>query len=210
MFATLATALLCSGSVPAVSRRFAIGAGLSAAALPTLPAVASNAGAAKYASGYVEPPKPTATVADIKLNLYTPFSSALANNDWQAVGRFYADSATLVNGVTKGVSPSFVKGADIGAHFAGRGLSSPSISIGSIILEGEFLDVAHVTYNLESAPGAKPISGLQRAVRDQEGKWRIDEDVFPLENGKVYGMLKPQRNLLTGKVFLALDSALKF
>ena len=83
-------------------------------------------------------------------------------------------------------------------------------SLCKYILEGEFLDVAHVTYNLESAPGAKPISGLQRAVRDQEGKWRIDEDVFPLENGKVYGMLKPQRNLLTGKVFLALDSALKF
>jgi hypothetical protein len=192
---------------PLATRRFAVGAGL-AAALPALPASANNEGAAKYASGYVPPPSPFATVAELKAKLYAPYSAALAKDDYSSIGSLYAPSATLVNGVTKGQSPTFVKGSDIAQHFAGRGLSKASLSVGNVFLEGETQDIAHVAYVFESKPGAKPIAGQQRAVR-KDGVWQIDEDVFPLENGKVYNMLKPQRDLLAGKVFLSLDPALK-
>ena len=49
---------------------------------------------------------------------------------------------------------------------------------------------------------------LQRVVR-QAGVWRIDEDVFPLDNGKLYAMIKPQRDLVAGKVFMSLDPKLR-
>ena len=42
-----------------------------------------------------------------------------------------------------------------------------------------------------------------------DGVWKIDEDVFPLDSGKVYGMIVPQRDLLGGKVFMQLKPSLR-
>jgi hypothetical protein len=36
----------------------------------------------------------------------------------------------------------------------------------------------------------------------KDGAWKIDEDVYPLDSGKVYSMVKPKRDLLSGKVFM--------
>ena len=190
-----------------VARRAALGAGF-AAAIAVPPAFASTAGALKVASGYVELPKPAVTIAKLKAELYAPYSDALTRGDWKAVGSYYLPTATLVEGA-KGASPKFVEGSNVGSHFAGRGLTKPSLVVANVVLEGDDQTIAHVTYNFEPAAGAKPYQGLQRIVRGKDGSWKIDEDVFPLENGKVYGMIKPQRDLLSGKVFMALDPALR-
>ena len=195
----------CSLNAP-LSRRAAVGASL-AAVLPAMPAFANNEGAAKYASGYVEPPKAADTLANIRATLYTPYASALAKEDYKTIGSMYAQSATVVDGTTKGPL-KFVKGDSTAAYFAARGLSKPDLSIVSIVLEGAEQEIAHITYNVAPSPGVKPYAGLQKAVK-VGGRWVIDEDVFPLENGKVYGAIKPQRNLLSGKVFMSLDPALR-
>ena len=84
-------------------------------------------------------------------------------------------------------------------------------------LEGEAFELsttAHVQYTVETA-GKKPFRGIMRLQKTTDrrtvspGGWMIDEDVFPLENGKIYGMIKPQRDLLSGKVFMQLDPALR-
>ena len=191
-----------------VARRAAIGAGL-AAAVSVPPAFASTAGALKVASGYVELPKPAVTIAKLKAELYAPYADALTRGDWAAVGKCYLPTATLVQGGAPGTSPKFVEGSNVGSHFAGRGLTKPSLVVGTVVLEGEDQTVAHVTYNFKPTAGAKPYQGLQRVVRGKDGSWKIDEDVFPLENGKIYGMIKPQRDLLSGKVFMQLDPALR-
>ena len=185
-----------------VARRAVVGGALSAA-FGALPASANNAGALRVASGYVEPPKPGERLYDLKTNMYGPYAAALARGDWTAVGKFYLPTATLVDATTKG-PVSFVAGSNVGSHLAARGLAKPSFSVGSVVLEGEQQDVAHVAYILE-AEGAKPYQGLQRVVRQASGEWRVDEDVYPLENGKVYAMIQPQRDLLAGRVFMALD-----
>ena len=204
MLAAIAT--LCSLQSPLPTRRAAVGAGL-AAVLPVFPAMANNEGAAKYASGYVEPPKPSEVIAALKAEVYAPYAAALAKSDWKTVGSFYAPSATIVDGSTKGQPISFVKGDEAGKFLAGRSLSKAELLVSSIVFEGEFLETAHVSYTVEPA-GQKAYAGLQKVVK-AGGKWSIEEDVYPLESGKVYGMIKPQRNLLNGKVFMSLDPALK-
>jgi len=189
----------CGLHAPPVSRRAAVGAAV-ASALTAPPAWANNDGAARYASGYVPPPNPLAVAAQLKSEFYVPFAKALSSADAKKVSSFYDASATVVQG------GAFVKGSDMSSYVAGR--ASLDLSVGNIVLEGETLDIAHVTYNAVPASGGKAYQGLQRVVR-KNGAWTIDEDVSPLDNGKVYNMIKPQRNLLTGKVFMALDPALR-
>lgn len=65
------------------------------------------------------------------------------------------------------------------------------------------MNVLHTQYTLSYDGGR--LSGYRRLVSTPEG-WKIDRELFPLENAKAYSLLQPKRDYL-GNVVMELSLA---
>jgi hypothetical protein len=198
------------------SRRSVLSSGLGLAAATALPPHAqAKTTTASFASGYFEAPPAGIAEAVIRQQVISPLNAALAKRDWSAAQALYLPEAILVDALQRG-PPAFVLGAAVGSHLA-AGAPIESIGVKDIVLEGEYGQVAHVKYLAVPASGGSAYEGLMRLVNltpktkdwESESAWRVDEDLYPLESPKLYAMIKPQRDLVRGKVFMALDPQLK-
>ena len=188
----------------ALGRRLVVGYGVAAALSPA-PARAVNR-AAEYASGYVKPKTGPEQEAELAAQVFEPLRAAYLAKDVAAVSELYLPTATIVD-ATAGGKPVIVAGAAATDQFRARG--GMGLKIASTVCEPDDGkgNVAHVTYYAEPAGGAA-YQGLLRVTKPagDGAKWRIDEDVAPLDSGRVRtSQLESQ---LTRRVIAAPDTRL--
>jgi len=202
-------------------RAFLSGLGFTAAlAIPSSPAWAGACQgkdgpckAEKYATGtkaergtlFVPYKTVEQITAEVKEQVFTRLSAAYREKDWQSVGAQYTPGATIVDATVKSIKPVFLKGSEAADHFsAAPAVMEPKLILISCTAEGE--DIAHAIYSFEYTGGR--YRGAMKLVFTDAGGWKVDEDVFPLDDGRANAMIQPKRDEW-GHVWMGLDPARK-
>jgi len=195
-------------------RRAALGSGFAAAAgiqvssffLPR-PAAASDKGAARYASGYEQPKTKEELFGEAQDQVFTPLAKALLAKDGPGLAQLYSADATYIDSSIKPFE--IVKGASgIGPYVAAR------VADGLAVLKltrcnGEFTisegttRILHTQFTITSSGGLS--TGYCRLIAtDGNSGWKIDREIYPLDNPKAYSMLQPKRDIF-GNVYMQLE-----
>jgi hypothetical protein len=195
-------------------RRAALGSGFAAAAgiqassffLPR-PAAASDKGAARYASGYEQPKTKEELFGEAQDQVFTPLAKALVAKDGPGLAQLYSADATYIDSSIKPFE--IVKGASgIGPYVAAR------VADGLAVLKltrcnGEFTisegttRILHTQFTITSSGGLS--TGYCRLIAtDGNSGWKIDREIYPLDNPKAYSMLQPKRDIF-GNVYMQLE-----
>jgi hypothetical protein len=140
------------------------------------------------ASGYIAPKSKAEIQAELEEQIFSKPPTASKFD--------YTSDAIVVDGSGSG-KPVINKGGT-GAPF----ISSPSTAKLTLLkLANEGNDLAHAVYNFKSE--GRSYTGSCRAI-NVAGAWKIDQDLYPLDNPKAYVLLQPKRDIYGG-VFMELD-----
>ena len=186
----LSSALLPTTREPAVGRR---GALLSAAAATLLSvpapgwALTKKEYIASLASGYVAPKPKEELLSEVKASILLEGGSLK-----------YSSGALIVDGSARSEKPVVRPASEISA-----GKTNKSVRITKFSAEGD-QTVAHVQYSVDDGTGGALYSGACRVVNTGGDSWAVDQDLYPLDNPKVYVLLQPKRDIY-GSVFMELD-----
>jgi hypothetical protein len=195
-------------------RRAALGSGFAAAAgiqassffLPR-PAAASDKGAARYASGYEQPKTKEELFGEAQDQVFTPLAKALVAKDGPGLAQLYSADATYIDSSIKPFE--IVKGASgIGPYVAARVADGPAV-LKLTRCNGEFTisegttRILHTQFTITSSGGLS--TGYCRLIAtDGNSGWKIDREIYPLDNPKAYSMLQPKRDIF-GNVYMQLE-----
>jgi hypothetical protein len=195
-------------------RRAALGSGFAAAAgiqassffLPR-PAAASDKGAARYASGYEQPKTKEELFGEAQDQVFTPLAKALVTKDGPGLAQLYSADATYIDSSIKPFE--IVKGASgIGPYVAARVADGPAV-LKLTRCNGEFTisegttRILHTQFTITSSGGLS--TGYCRLIAtDGNSGWKIDREIYPLDNPKAYSMLQPKRDIF-GNVYMQLE-----
>jgi hypothetical protein len=195
-------------------RRAALGSGFAAAAgiqassffLPR-PAAASDKGAARYASGYEQPKTKEELFGEAQDQVFTPLAKALLAKDGPGLAQLYSADATYIDSSIKPFE--IVKGASgIGPYVAARVADGPAV-LKLTRCNGEFTisegttRILHTQFTITSSGGLS--TGYCRLIAtDGNSGWKIDREIYPLDNPKAYSMLQPKRDIF-GNVYMQLE-----
>lgn len=192
----------------AVNRRSILAAAAFSTTMPAPAVNAKDSVAASIASGYVQVPPLSDTLAQIQAEIVDVLENTLQKKDFTAAADLYMPSAKIVDGVSK--PSAFVMGSNAKELLASFG-GVTSFRTNKITLDGEpfeLVTTAHVQYTVER-PGVKTYQGILRVQKTTDrltvnpGGWKIDQDVFPLDAPKIYAMIQPVRK--GTNVFMELD-----
>ena len=144
------------------------------------------------ASGYVAPKSTEEIQAELEEQI---FSKPPTETKFT-----YTSDAIVVDGSASG-KPVVQKGSDVAPYVSTSGATKFKL----LKVAKEDNDLAHVVYNLRSDSGS--YTGSCRAI-NVAGVWKIDQDLYPLDNPKAYVLLQPKRDIYGG-VFMELDKRVK-
>lgn len=195
-------------------RRAAVGSGFAAAAgiqassfLLPRPATASDKGAARYASGYEQPKTKEELFGEAQDQVFTPLAKALAAKDGPGLAQLYLADAKYIDSSIKPFE--IVKGASgIGSYVAARVADGPT-ALKLTRCNGEFTmsegstRILHTQFTITSS--SRLSTGYCRLIAtDGNSGWKIDREIYPLDNPKAYSMLQPKRDIF-GNVYMQLE-----